>query len=140
MISCNNRIALCFSVGLGLLATTAVLAAAPEPCKVITAEAWSSIMGDTAKATPGEAMCTYEGGKGGGQLRIMAVTSSAAEAQTSAKRMQDHMAGNPNAWRGVTDSQGPVVFSISLFQKTPTEGTAAQLQKLVAAAKQNLPK
>ena len=140
MISCHNRIALCLAAGLALLATTTALAAAPEPCKVITVEAWSRIMGDAAKATPGEAMCTYEGSKGGGQLRIISVTGSAAEAQTSAKRMQDRMAGNPNAWRGVTESQGPVIFSISLFQKAPIEGTAAQLQKLIAAAKQNLPK
>jgi len=38
------------------------------------------------------------------------------------------------------DSQGNVVFSIALFQEGVSEGTAVQLQKLVAVVKQHLPK
>ena len=97
-------------------------------------------MGYTATATPGEMNCTYEGKGGGGQLRIMAISGSSAEAVAGAKRLRELGKGSPNAWGGVVESQGPVVFSISLFQDAPTESTASQLQKLVAAAKQHLPK
>ena len=100
-------------------------------------------MGYTATATPGDMNCTYEGANktGGGQFRIMAVVASSAEADASAKRMRDHQSkGGHNAGLGVVDSQGTVVFSIALFQKAPTDSTASQLQKLVAAAKQHLPK
>lgn len=97
-------------------------------------------MGYTATATPGDMHCTYEGKGGGGQLRIMAVTGSSAEAAAGAKRLREFGKGNPNEWGGAVESQGPVVFSISLFQDAPTEKTASQLQKLVAAAKQRMPK
>ena len=57
------------------------------------------------------------------------------------KRMRDrpsHGGHDPNL--SVVDSQGPVVFSIALFQKAATDASPGQLQKLVAAAKQHLPK
>ena len=87
--------------------------------------------------------CTYEGaGKtGAGQLRIMAVAASSAEAEASVKRMQDRPhRGSHDAGLTAFDSQGTVVFSISLFQHAATSSSAAQLQKLVAAAKQGLAK
>lgn len=140
MRSMKRRITLLLAFGTQCLAATTVSAAAPAPCEVLSAGEWSSIMGYTATATPGDMNCTYEGKGGGGQFRIMAIAGSSAEAVTGAKRLRELGEGNPNAWRGVVESQGPVVFSISLFQKAPTASTASQLQKLVAAAKQHLPK
>jgi hypothetical protein len=141
MATLKTRITLLLAFGTPLLAATAASGAAPAPCQVLSAEVWSSIMGYTATATPGEMFCTYESKSGGGQFRIMAVAGSSAEAKAGAKRIRDlQPKGNPNAWRGVVDSQGPVVFTISLFQDAATDSTASQLQKLVAAVKQHLPK
>jgi hypothetical protein len=141
MATLMTRITLLLAFGTPLLAATAASGAAPAPCQVLSAEVWSSIMGYTATATPGEMFCTYESKSGGGQFRIMAVAGSSAEAEAGAKRIRDHQPkGNPNAWRGIVDSQGPVVFTISLFQDAATDSTASQLQKLVAAVKQHLPK
>jgi hypothetical protein len=87
--------------------------------------------------------CTYEGPRntGGGQFRIIAIVGSRAEAEVGAKRMRDRQPkGSHNASLGVVDSQGTVVFSITLFQRAATDSNASQLQKLVAAAKQRLPK
>lgn len=132
-----------------LLLVTAVAlgaeAAAPAiaPCDVLSPESWGSIMGYSATATAGEGNCTYTGAKksGAGQLRILAVAASASEAEASVKRMRARPSkGSHDANLSVIDSQGPVVFSISLFEPASTESTAAQLQKLVAATKQHLPK
>jgi hypothetical protein len=100
-------------------------------------------MGYSATATPGDMNCTYEGAHkaGGGQFRIMAVVGSRAEAEASVKRMRDRPTkGSHDPGLAVVDSQGNIVFSIALFQHAATEGTASQLQKLVAVAKQRLPK
>jgi hypothetical protein len=141
MSTFETRITLLLVLGMPLLAAAAPSSTVPAPCQVLSAEVWSSIMGYTATATPGDMLCTYESKSGGGQLRIMAVAATSAEATASAKRIRDQQPkGNPNAWRGVVESQGPVVFSISLFQHAATDSTASQLQKLVAAAKQQLPK
>lgn len=140
MQSMKRRITFILASGMTFLAASAVCASAPAPCEVLSAGEWSSIMGYTATATPGDMNCTYEGKGGGGQLRIMAVTGSSAEAAAGAKRLRELGKGNPNAWGSAVESQGPVVFSISLFQDAPTEKTASQLQKLVAAAKQHMPK
>lgn len=137
------RNTLLLTIGSVLLATSAARAAMPAPCQVIPAQEWSGIMGYTATATPGDGLCTYEGAPktGGGQFRILATVGTSAEAAASAKRMQDHQAhGGHNANLSAVDSQGVVVFSIALFQKEATDATAAQLRKLVAAAKQHLPK
>ena len=100
-------------------------------------------MGYAATATPGDMNCTYEGPHktGGGQFRIIAIVGSRAEAEASAKRMRDRQPkGSHGSDLAVMDSQGTVVFSIALFQHAATDSTASQLQKLVAAAKQRLPK
>jgi hypothetical protein len=103
-------------------------------------------MGYTATAAPGDGNCTYQSPdrKSGGQFRILANASSSAEAAASAKRMREHQSrpqkGGHDAGLSIVDSQGTVVFSIALFQKSPTEGTPAQLEKLAAAAKEHLPK
>ena len=98
-------------------------------------------MGYGATATPGDMVCTYQGKGGGGQFRIMAIAGSAAEAAAGAKRLRDMQSpGDPNAGLGIVESQGSVVFAIALFQDAATPGTASQLNKLVVAAKQRLPK
>ncbi len=141
MSTFETRITLLFILGMPLLAAAAASGEVPAPCQVLSAEVWSSIMGYTATATPGDMLCTYESKSGGGQFRIMAVVGTSAEAEAGAKRIRDlQPKGNPNAWRGVVETQGSVIFSISLFQAAPTDSTASQLQKLVAAAKQKLPK
>ena len=143
MVHRYSRIALLLSFTGTLLIAASASAASPAPCQILTAEAWSSVMGYKATATPGDMNCTYEGaGKtGAGQFRIMAVAASTAEAEASAKRMQNHPhRGSHDAGLTAFDSQGTVVFSISLFQHAANDSSAAQLQKLVAAAKQKLAK
>jgi len=136
-----TRITLLLAAGWLLLKTPTASAAPPEPCQILPAETWSSIMGYPATATPGDGNCTYEAKTGGGQFRIIAVVGSSAEAEASAKRMRDHQQrGSHDPRLGVVDSQGTVVFSIALFQHAATDSTASQLQKLVAAAKQHLSK
>ncbi len=137
------RTSFLLTFGAALLAASVSFGASPEPCQVLTATTWGGIMGYAAKATPGEMNCTYEGANkaGGGQFRIMAVAASNAEAEATLKRMREHQARTGRAaGLSVFDSQGPVVFSINLFQHEATEGSAAQLQKLAAAAKQHLAK
>ena len=88
--------------------------------------------------------CTYEGPdqSGAGQLRIIAVLASSAEAAASAKRLKDRLAkrGHHSAELGEIDSQGKVVFSIALFLPDATGKSKAQLQQLMAAAKAQLAK
>ena len=137
------RITLALALGAALLNAPAAFGATPAPCEILPADAWSSIMGYAATATPGDMICTYEGPQktGGGQFRIIAIVGSSAEAEAGAKRIRDQQPrGGHNANLGIVDSRGTVVFSIALFQDAATDSTASQLQKLVAAAKQHLPK
>lgn len=129
------------SLGFLFLSASTAYAASPSPCEIVSAEVWGGIMGTTVTATPGDMNCSYTGKSGGGQFRILATVGSNSEADASAKRMQDRQAkGKHNPGLSAIDSQGTVVFSISLFQKEPTADSAAQLKKLVAAAKQHLAK
>ena len=143
MTTHGTRITLLLALGWVLVGASAASAASPAPCQVLSAETWSSVMGYPATATPGDMNCTYEGANkaGGGQFRIIAIVGSSAEAEASVKRMRDHQhKGSHDPNLGVVDSQGTVVFSIALFQHAATDSSAAQLQKLVAAAKQRLSK
>ena len=142
MTTRRARITLLLVLAAALLKTTTASGAPPAPCQILPAQAWS-IMGYTATATPGDMVCTYEGPRktGGGQFRIIAIVGSSAEAEAGAKRIRDQQPrGGHNANLGIVDSRGTVVFSIALFQDAATDSTASQLQKLVAAAKQHLPK
>jgi hypothetical protein len=135
------RITSLLVLGVPLFAIPEAFGAPPAPCQALPAETWSSIMGYAATATPGPMYCTYESKTGGGQFRILAIAASSAEAEAAAKRIRDQQPkGNRNASLGVVDSQGTVVFSIALFQEAATPNTASQLQRLVASAKQRLPK
>ncbi len=141
MIALNSGFKLTLVSAMSLLAATAAAGAAPEPCQVLPADVWGGIMGYTVTATPGDMNCTYTGKSGGGQFRIMAVAESIAAAEAGVKRLRDlEPKDNPMAWRGGVYSSGSVVFSIALFQRAATASTAAQLEELVAAAKQRLPK
>jgi hypothetical protein len=135
-----GQIILSLALGLLPLTISTAFGASSAPC-VIPAEVWSGIMGYTVTATPGDMNCTYSGKSGAGQLRVLANTGSSSEADASAKRMQDRQQkGKHNPGLSAIDSQGKVVFSIALFQSAPTVDSAAQLKKLVAAAKQYLAK
>ena len=137
----QTRVKLSLAFALSFVAATAAAGGAPAPCQVLPADVWGGIMGYTVVATPGEMYCTYMGKSGGGQFRIMVVAESSAVAEAGAKRMRDMQPKDgPGAGRGTVDSKGSVVFSIALFQKEITASTASQLQQLVAAAKQRLPK
>ena len=141
MIAFKTRVTLPLAFAMSLLAATAAAGAAPEACQVLPADVWGGIMGYTVTATPGEMHCTYMGKSGGGQFRIMAVAASSAAAEAGAKGLNDMQPkDNPEAWRGGVYSSASVVFSIALFQRAATANTASQLEKLVAAAKQRLPK
>jgi len=143
MKTISRSIAPRLALAASMLALPMVLAASPDPCKILPAATWGGIMGYEVVAATGETYCTYHGKGGGGQFRIMASSGTAADAAATVKRMRDHQAGQHgthDARMNTVDSQGNVVFSIALFQDGVTEGTASQLQKLVAAAKQHLPK
>ena len=148
MIALNTGFKLTLVSAMSLLAATAAAGAAPEPCKVLPADVWGGIMGYTVTAVPAptEMDCTYVGKSGGGQFHIMAVAASSAAAEASAKGQNDKMKDSPEVRGGTFGvySSGSVVFSIGWYQRaaasTATASSASQLQKLVAAAKQRLPK
>jgi hypothetical protein len=148
MTTAWRRITLLLALAVSLVTISTASGASPEPCKVLPAESWGSIMGYTATATSGDMNCTYQSsskaGGGGGQFRIMANATSAAEAAASAKRMRDHQShqskGGHDPRLNVIDSQGTVVFSVAIFQNAATESTSSQLQKLVTVVKEHLPK
>jgi hypothetical protein len=143
MTTRSARIPLLLAIGAAILNAPMAFGASPAPCQILPAEAWSSVMGYTATATPGDMNCTYGGPQKtvGGQFRIIAVVGSSAEAEASVKRMRDRQPkGSHDPGLAVVDSQGTFVFSIALFQHATTDATASQLQKLVAAAKKHLSK
>jgi len=138
-----SRIVPCLALAATMLALPAALSASPDPCKILPAATWGSIMGYEVVAAPGDTFCTYHGKGGGGQFRIMASSGTAADAAAIVKRMRDHQAGQHgthDSRMNTLDSQGNIVFSIALFQEGVSEGTAVQLRKLVAAARLHLPK
>jgi hypothetical protein len=144
MKTITRRIKLPLALAVSLLTVSMASAAAIEPCKVLSAEAWGSSMGYAVTATPGEMTCSYLGKAGGGQFRIMANAGSSADATAYVKRMRDHQSHQPKGGHdprlNVIDSQGGVVFSIALFQDSATDASSSQLQKLAASAKQHLPR
>lgn len=124
---------------LSLLGATAARAEdAPLPCKVLTAEEWGKVVGSPVTATPGDMNCSYVGKASGGQLRILAVAPSAAQARTIAASYASGLPATPGAQTALIDSKGSVVFSIALFQHEVTKETPIQLQGLLAAVKRNL--
>ncbi len=124
---------------LSLLGSTPVFAGdAVLACNVLTAQEWSKVVGSSVSATPGDMNCSYVGAASGGQLRILAVAPSAAQARAVAASYASGLPGTPGAQTAVIDSKGSVVFSIALFQDEVTKDTPTQLQGLLAAVKRNL--
>jgi len=130
----------CSKFALVLVATalTSVSAAAKsnEPCKVLTAEKFSHIMGyeaSTIKTSSNETSCFYQGAEhAGGQFIILTETASGPGADA----MLNHRGSSPPPESGLiggTYRQGSIIFSVSIRSTDP-----AKLQALVEEVKRNL--
>jgi hypothetical protein len=130
-------------MALALGATVAfVILAAPasaadnDPCKVLTAEQFSQIMGYTAtinKTGSNQTSCFYEGpNHTGGQFMIL--TESASGPQADA--MLNRRGATPPPGSGMIGGaykQGTIIFSVSIRSTDQ-----AKLQGLVAEVRRNL--
>jgi hypothetical protein len=117
-----------------LLVTPAL--AAHDPCKVLTADAFSKVMGyaATINTTASTRMsCFYSGPeKSGGQFTIL--TESAAGPQADA--MLNRRGSTPPPGSGLvggTYKEGTIIFSVSI--KTADQ---AKMQALIAEIRRNL--
>ena len=131
-----------FVVGAAVIASPLLLpaasasAASNDPCKVLTAEKFSQIMGYTAtidKTAPTQASCFYQGpAHSGGQFMIL--TESASGPQVDAMLKRRGSAPPPGSGLiGGTYRQGSVIFSVSIRSTDQ-----AKLQALVAEINRNL--
>jgi len=107
-----------------------------DPCKVLTAEKFSQIMGYTAtidKTGSNQTSCFYKGPpKSGGQFMILTETASGPQADAMLARR----GSAPPAASGLiggTYRQGSTIFSVSIRSTDQ-----AKLQALVAEIKHNL--
>ena len=126
------------SVAFLALAVSATSAApiGNDPCKVLTAEKFSEIMGFTAtidKTASTQTTCFYQGpAHSGGQFMILTETASGPEADAMLKRR----GSTPPAGSGLIGGsyrQGGIIFSVSV--KSTDQG---KLEALVAEIKRNL--
>ena len=111
-------------------------AAATDPCKVLTAEKFGSIMGYAAtieKTASTGLSCFYTGpNKSGGQFMILTETASGPGADA----MLNRRGSSPPAGSGLiggTYRQGSVIFSVSIRSTDQTKVAA-----LVAEIRRNL--
>jgi len=127
-----------FALVLVAAALTSVSASAKgnEPCKVLTAEKFSQIMGyeaSTVKTSSNETSCFYQGAEdAGGQFMILTETASGPGADA----MLNHRGSSPPPDSGLiggTYRQGSIIFSVSI--KSTDQ---AKLQALVGEVKRNL--
>jgi hypothetical protein len=107
-----------------------------DPCKVLTAEKFSEIMGfkaTTDKIASTQMTCFYEGpAHSGGQFMILTETASGPQADAMLKRR----GSAPPAGSGLIGGsyrQGSIIFSVSI--KSTDQG---KLEALVAEIKRNL--
>ena len=107
-----------------------------DPCKILTAEKFSQIMGYTAtidKTGSNQTSCFYQGPpKSGGQFMILTETASGPQADAMLARR----GSAPPAASGLiggTYRQGSTIFSVSIRSTDQ-----AKLQALVAEIKHNL--
>jgi hypothetical protein len=114
----------------------AALAAGNDPCKVLTGEKFSQIMGYTAtidKTASTPTACFYQGAaNSGGQFTILTETASGPQADAMLKSP----GATPPADSGMIGGaykQGSVIFSVSV--KSTDQ---AKLQALVEEIKHNL--
>jgi hypothetical protein len=120
-----------------LVVPAASTAATPnDPCKVLTAEKFSQIMGYTAtinKTGSTQMACFYEAPpQSGGQFMILTETASGPTADA----MLNRRGSTPPAGSGLiggTYRQWSVIFSVSIRSTDQ-----AKLQALVAEVKRNL--
>ena len=121
-------------ISCGFVASPA--SAAHDPCKVLTAEKFSKIMGYAAtinKTASTEMFCFYTGpGDSGGQFMILTETASGPQVDA----MLNRRGSTPPPGSGLvggTYREGSVVFSVSI--KSTDQ---AKLQALVAEIRHNL--
>jgi hypothetical protein len=126
------------SVVFSALAVSAASAAPTgnDPCKVLTAEKFSEIMGFTAtidKTASSQMTCFYQGpADSGGQFMILTETASGPQADAMLKRRGS--APPPGSGLiGGAYRQGSIIFSVSV--KSADQG---KLEALVAEIKRNL--
>jgi hypothetical protein len=107
-----------------------------DPCKVLTAEKFSEIMGFKAtsdKTASTQITCFYQGpAHSGGQFMILTETASGPQADAMLKRR----GSAPPAGSGLIGGsyrQGSIIFSVSI--KSTDQG---KLEALVAEIKRNL--
>jgi len=119
-----------------VILTPSASAAGDDPCKVLTAEKFSQIMGYTATITKNASTgmsCFYQGPHdSGGQFMIL--TESASGPQADA--MLNRKGSSPPSDSGLIGGaykQGSVIFSVSI-----KSADQAKLQALVAEVKRNL--
>jgi hypothetical protein len=135
-----SKLAFRLSVGvispLFLIAAAAASGAGNDPCKVLTAETFSQIMGYKAtldKTGSNQTSCFYQGpADSGGQFTILTETASGPQADVMLKNPRSA----PPAGSGLIGGsyrQGSIIFSVSIKS---TE--QAKLQALVAEIKRNL--
>jgi hypothetical protein len=131
---------LAFVLGAAVISSAFVVPAASasgnDPCKVLTAEKFSQIMGYTAtidKTASNQASCFYQGpAHSGGQFMILTETASGPQADAMLKRRGS--APPPGSGLiGGSYRQGSVIFSVSIRSTDQ-----AKLQALVAEIKGNL--
>jgi hypothetical protein len=123
-------------LGSALLLPATLAAASPhDPCKVLTAEKFSEIMGYTAtidKTASTQMACFYKGPDSGGQLTILTETASGPQADA----MLNRRGSSPPAGSGLIGGsyrEGSIIFSVSVRSTDQ-----AKLQALVAEARRNL--
>jgi hypothetical protein len=130
---------LVFVLGVSVVFSALAASAAPtgnDPCKVLTAEKFSEIMGFTAtidKTASTQMTCFYQGpAHSGGQFMILTETASGPQADAMLKRR----GSTPPPGSGLIGGayrQGSIIFSVSV--KSEDQG---KLEALVAEIKRNL--
>jgi len=129
---------LAFVVPAVALVVSAVFASATgnDPCKVLTAEKFSQIMGYTAtidKTASTQMSCFYQGSAhSGGQFMILTESASVPQADAMLK-MPGATPPPGSGLIGGSYRQGSIIFSVSIRSTDQ-----AKLQALVAEIKHNL--
>jgi len=130
----------CFKLAFVLSAATALAASAfaagNDPCKVLTAEKFSQVMGYAAtidKTVSTQMSCFYQGpAHSGGQFMILTETASGPQADAMLKG-RGSAPPSGSGLIGGSYRQGSIIFSVSI--KSTDQ---AKLQELVAEVRRNL--
>jgi hypothetical protein len=138
MRSSKLAFVLCVAVISSVFVVLAPFASAKgnDPCKVLTAEKFSQIMGYTAttdKTASTQMSCFYQGpAHSGGQFMILTETASGPQADAMLKRR----GSSPPPGSGLIGGsyrEGSIIFSVSIRSTDQ-----AKLQALVAEVRRNL--